>query len=97
MGAPKKTEKDTKIDAQIGKERYIYLGPTISGSINLVKNTVFIGMPEIDKLYEACPEVKKLFVTIKDMNKTKIKLNKKGTYEYSLNEKVCDFIRNGGI
>lgn len=99
MGVPKKAETDTKTktDKKIDKDRYIYLGPTIAGSINLVKNTVFIGMPEINKLYEVCPEIKKLFATTKDMNKIKEKITQKGTYEHSLNEKIYDFIRNGGI
>lgn len=96
--AEKTVEKEVVTEIEPKKQRFIYLGPNISGSHNLIKDTLFIGIPEnLDELFKACPETKKLFVKTEDMRAFKQKMKEKGTYEFSLNEIVLNFIRKGGI
>ncbi len=91
-------EKKGVEEIELKTERLIYLGPNISGSHNLIKDTLFTEMPNnMEDIFKACPEIKKLFVKTGDMRNFNKRIKEKGTYEYSLNEIVVNFIRKGGI
>jgi len=84
----KKADEKTIQEKSNKEKTFIYLGANIPGGI-LNHGAVFKGYPKyLSELFEKTPEIKKLFIDIKDIVAFKEAVNRKGSEESRLYQRV---------
>ena len=76
--------KEVEKEAEVAKEKVVYIGPNIKG---ILSNTVFDYMPDL-KSYSDYPKLSKLFVKLEDLKKSQIQLKEKSNYLHLIYDQV---------